>query len=223
MLDDLKKEVATDPTQFGSTKNCSAEHYLIETWDYILTNLEKESTACNLISIDFSKASNSLDHNRCLEMFALKGASFQSLGMLRSFLESRKMRVKIDKTFSNPLPINGGSPQGTLLGNLIFIVATSNLDKNIPYNNETSTLDTTDEDDDLDASFVGHVRLRSLNPTHIDESPPLVVKYVDDILGAESVFIPAGKSHFTVNKSTCTVYAKRSEELIDSITMQQRT
>ena len=53
--------------------------------------------------------------------------------MLHSFLEERKMRVKIDNVFSDPLPINGGSPQGTLLGNLIFIVATSELDKNVVY------------------------------------------------------------------------------------------
>ena len=47
------------------------------------------------------------------------------------------MKVRIEKSFSDALPINGGSPQGTLLGNLIFIVlsfiATSNLDKGIIY------------------------------------------------------------------------------------------
>ena len=66
-------------------------------------------------------------------MFKKKGVSEQSLGMLYAFLEGRKMWVRIDKTFSDPLKINGGSPQGTLLGNLIFIVATSNLDKDVVY------------------------------------------------------------------------------------------
>ena len=43
------------------------------------------------------------------------------------------MRVRIEKEFSNALQINGGSPQGTLLGNLIFIIATSDLDKDLDY------------------------------------------------------------------------------------------
>ena len=49
--------------------------------------------------------------------------------MLHAFLENRTMRVRVDQDMSDPLQINGGSPQGTLLGNLIFIVATSELEK----------------------------------------------------------------------------------------------
>ena len=118
---------------------CGVEHYLIKTWDRILTVLEEESTACNLISIDFSKAFNSLDHGSCLEMFRRRGAGDHAIAMLYAFLQGRKMRVKIDRVFSNPLPINGGSPQGTLLGNLIFIVATSEIEKEIVYPNATGT------------------------------------------------------------------------------------
>ena len=44
----------------------------------------------------------------------------------------------MDKPLSDPLGINGGSPQGTLLGNLIFIVATSDLDKEIAYSAKTT-------------------------------------------------------------------------------------
>ena len=41
--------------------------------------------------------------------------------------------MRIEQEFSDPLPISGGSPQGTLLGNLIFIIATSDLDKDLAY------------------------------------------------------------------------------------------
>ena len=133
VLDKLKKEIKVDPSQYGSTKNCGTEHYLIQTWNHILESIDDEKTACNLISIDFSKAFNSLDHAKCLDMFQKRGASEESIQMLYAFLECRKMSVRIGTSMSDPLPINGGSPQGTLLGNLIFIVATSELDKDIEY------------------------------------------------------------------------------------------
>ena len=266
IIDDLKNELVGDSNQFGSTKGCGVDHYLIQTWDKLLNILEEESTACNLISIDFSKAFNSLDHQKCLDMFKKRGASKQSIGMLYTFLEGRKMRVKIDNVFSEPLPINGGSPQGTLLGNLIFIVTTSELEKDLTYETNTGTneviietfandgdtfpeaetsLDmssnsdvfpagffkrsrynvlasSSSEDDgaaELDNSIRDHELIRSeLLPADWDPGPPMVVKYVDDILGTEALYIPAGKKHLSTKKQTTSMYAKQSEELIAQIT-----
>ena len=215
VLDDLKSELSVDKTQYGSTKKCGVDHYLIETWDYILNAIEDPGAACNLISIDFSKAFNSLDHTKCLQMFEKKGASVQSLGMLRSFLEKRYMKVRIDKMFSSPLPINGGSPQGTLLGNLIFIIATSDLDKGISY--EERSLNTNSDNEDCDKSLLEHESLHVLDENN-SESDPLVVKYVDDILGAEKLSTASGKCHYSTNTPTCSIYSKKSEHLINHVT-----
>ena len=103
VFEKLKKEISIDTAQFGSTKGLSTEHYLINTWNHALEALEDTNSACNLISIDFSKAFNSLEHAKCLEIFKRQGASLQSCQMLYAFLEKRQMRVKIDGTFSkNP-------------------------------------------------------------------------------------------------------------------------
>ena len=58
IIDDLKQQLKVDYSQYGSTKNCGVDHYLIRTWDRLLNALECENSACNLISIDFSKAFN---------------------------------------------------------------------------------------------------------------------------------------------------------------------
>ena len=38
------------------------------------------------------------------------------------------MSVRINKSFSPPLPVNGGCPQGSLLGVLIFNVSTDDVE-----------------------------------------------------------------------------------------------
>ena len=44
--------------------------------------------------------------------------------MIHSFLSDRSMRVRVNKTMSDALKIKDGSPQGTLLGNLLFTLTT---------------------------------------------------------------------------------------------------
>ena len=46
----------------------------------------------------------------------------------------------------------------------------------------------------------------------------LVVKYVDDVLGAEKIYCRAGKLHSSTRKQTSTVHAQHSETLINAIT-----
>ena len=44
ILEQLKKEVKPDLNQYGSTKGCGTEHYLIQAWNYILESLDEEQT-----------------------------------------------------------------------------------------------------------------------------------------------------------------------------------
>ena len=43
VLKRLKSEIKTDLNQFGSTKNCGTEHYLINTWNYVLESFEEKT------------------------------------------------------------------------------------------------------------------------------------------------------------------------------------
>ena len=74
------------------------------------------------------------------------------------------------------------------------------------------------ETEALNLSLNQHQLLRAEQyPLNWNYTSPLVVKYVDDILGSEPLFIPAGKTHVTTNKTLCTIHAKNSEELIHTI------
>ena len=88
-----------------------------------------------------------------MKAFASHGASTEILALLGTFLQNRSMSVRINKSFSPPLPVNGGCPQGSLLGVLIFNVSTDGVE--LPENsllgelggNEFSVGDLFDEAD----------------------------------------------------------------------------
>ena len=129
LLKKLKEEVKLENTQFGGIKGSSVEHFLIETWQEILTGLEDSRAAVSLASIDFQKAFNRMCHHECLKAARELGASEHTCQMLRAFLSGRKMTVKVNGQFSILRGVDGGSPQGCLLGNYLFCITTNQLNR----------------------------------------------------------------------------------------------
>ena len=115
-----REEVSPRRTQFGGERGCSTEHYLLQTWETILQDLEDNRSSTLLASVDFSKEFNHISHQHCLKSFASHGASSQIIALLATFLRNRTMIVRINQAFSNPLPVTGGCPQGSLLGVFLF-------------------------------------------------------------------------------------------------------
>ena len=75
VLSKLKDEVKLSPSQYGGIKGSSTEHFLIDTWDNILSSLEIKDSTVNLTSVDFSKAFNRMDHQHCLTSLSELGAT----------------------------------------------------------------------------------------------------------------------------------------------------
>ena len=87
--------------------------------------LEDKNGAANLVSIDFEKAFNRMDHGECLEALEALGASEEVVKWTAAFLYDRKMSVKIRQARSVPRKVPGGSPQGSILGNYLFCATTN--------------------------------------------------------------------------------------------------
>ena len=127
ILDDLRAEVPVDAIQYGGIKGCSVDHLLVDLFDTVLEPLESGSSSV-VLGIDYEKAFNRLDHQVCLDQLVALGASPTTVSMIRSFLTGRSMAVRNGSSTSSNHPLNGGSPQGSILGCSLYCAATQQID-----------------------------------------------------------------------------------------------
>ena len=112
-----------DPGQCGGLRKSSISHYLIKLLHFIQFNLDKpQSHAVLLACIDMSKAFNRMSHQRVIEdLYDMKVPGWLLL-ILISYLTDRKMVVKFRGIVSLLRNLPGSSPQGTVLGVILFII-----------------------------------------------------------------------------------------------------
>ena len=104
------------------------EHLLCNVWHDVATSLEDCRASAVVTAIDYAKAFNRLDYKCCLESLAAKGASSQVIRLIATFLTNRTMQVRVGSEWSDPLPVSGGVPQGSLLGVILFNATTDDLE-----------------------------------------------------------------------------------------------
>ena len=112
-----------DPGQCGGLRKSSISHYLIKLLHFIHFNLDRpDPHAVILALIDMSKAFNRVSHQQVIEdLFAMKVPGWLLL-ILISYLTDRKMNLKFRGVLSALRDLPGSSPQGTVLGVILFII-----------------------------------------------------------------------------------------------------
>ena len=127
----IMEEISLKPNQFRGTKGCSTTHMVIEILQEICENAEDYRSATVMAAIDYSKAFNRVSYQHCLQAFKRKGASTPILRLLATFLTNRTMTVRVGSHWSDPLPVSGGCPQGSILGVVLFNTTTDNLEDDL--------------------------------------------------------------------------------------------
>ena len=125
-------------SQYGFRSQHSCENAVSELLSEIIKGLQNGHYTIALF-LDLSKAFDTLEHEVLLEKMHRYGIRGNVLNWYRSYLFNRKIRVKCQVASSGRLEysdyrtVNFGTPQGSCLGPLIFLIFTNDLQKHLHH------------------------------------------------------------------------------------------
>lgn len=115
-------------SQTGFRKNMGTEDAINKLHIELTTNLDN-GKKCIVVFQDLSKAFDLVDHKKLVTIIKEAGCGGKVLEWFQSYLDDRKQKVRIGETESENLKLKNGTPQGSALSPILFIIYMNELGK----------------------------------------------------------------------------------------------
>ena len=140
ILSDISDKLSK--TQYGGKKGVGTEHLLVSMIDTIRKYQDDpEHLSVVMNSYDWKSAFDKLDPTEVAIKCIKIGIRSSITKILIDFMNERKMEVKMNGYSSTSYDLIGGSPQGSILGQLLYIIGSDDVADDLPEDDKYKYID----------------------------------------------------------------------------------